>query len=197
MSIKEIIFKAKRKVKYTIVKSLSKILRPMMIGGYKNCDGKVSIHAGISNSTFIDHREKLYIEDWVYIGHHNFIEASNGITIKEGCQITNFVTLTTHSSHNSIRIYSNKYSNIKNKQYYNEGSIYIGQNTFVGPHSVIMPNTNIGKGCIIKAYSFLKGDFPDYSIIEGNPAIVIGTTKDIDNKILTNSPELKQYYYDI
>ena len=163
-----------------------------MIQGYKReLDGKFLPLTRISNSTFIDYPEKFEIEDNVYIGHHNFIESSNGIKIEEGCQITNFTTITSHSSHDSIRIKNNPESL---KLVYHKGSIVIKKYTYIGPYSTIMSNTKIGEGCIVCAYSYLKGEYPDFSIIKGNPAKVIGSVKERDKKILNNYPEIIHYY---
>jgi acetyltransferase-like isoleucine patch superfamily enzyme len=57
-----------------------------------------------------------------------------------------------------------------------------------------MPGTKIGKGCLVAAYSFVKGDFPDFSIIGGNPASIVGTTKDLDKDYLEQYPELQEFY---
>ena len=57
-----------------------------------------------------------------------------------------------------------------------------------------MPNTTIGKGCIVSAHSLVKGEFADYSIIKGNPAAVVGSTKDLDEQYLKDDPELKAHY---
>jgi acetyltransferase-like isoleucine patch superfamily enzyme len=57
-----------------------------------------------------------------------------------------------------------------------------------------MPGSNIGKGCIVSAYSYVKGTFPDYAIISGNPAIVVGDTREMDKEYLDNYPELQSYY---
>jgi acetyltransferase-like isoleucine patch superfamily enzyme len=59
-----------------------------------------------------------------------------------------------------------------------------------------MPNTTIGKGCIVNAYSYVKGDFPDFSIIAGNPAKIIGDTRTLDAQYLEDYPELKELYYE-
>src|SRR5690606_30129131 len=107
----------------------------------------------IGNTTFIDCAENLVLADNIYIGHHNFIEASNGIDINEGCQITSFISITSHSSHNSIRIYGNNYSDFKEHYGYQKGPVKIGKFTFIGPHVTIMPCTSIGEGCIVSAYS--------------------------------------------
>ena len=61
---------------------------------------------------------------------------------------------------------------------YIQGKVNIGKYTFIGPHSTIMPNTTIGKGCIVSAYSYVKGNYPDFSIISGNPAKIVGDTRD-------------------
>ena len=75
------------------------------------------------------------------------------------------------------------------------GPVEIGEYTFVGSHVVIMPGTIIGKGCIVAAYSFLDGKYEDYSIVKGNPAKVIGDTREIDDWLLREFPELNEFYY--
>ena len=167
---------------------------PEMIVGYKRSDGRFLFRTRMSNTTFIDHPQSLFIEDNVYIGHYNFLEASQGLTIHEGVQITNFCNITTHSSHISIRLYGRHYSEFAEHKGYVKGSVEIGAYTFVGPHSTIMPGTRIGKGCIVQAHSFVKGDFPDFSIIGGQPATVKGSTTEIDQKFLASDPQISSFY---
>lgn len=167
-----------------------------MISGFKRSDGTVLTKSRIGSTTSIVYPERLWLEDNVFIGQYNFIEASNKITIEEGCQITNYVSITSHSSHNSIRLYGSKYNSVANMVGYEVGEIRIGKYTFVGPHSVIMPGSNIGKGSIIAAGSVVKGEFEDFSIIAGNPAVKVGDTRDKDVLVLEKHPELKEYYND-
>jgi len=159
--------------------------RPIMIYYKRNFQGGKCENIRISSSTFLDGKKNLKIGNHCYIGHYNFIEASNGITIEEGVQITNYCSITSHSSHHSIRLYGKKYVDIKDPIGYVKGEIKIGKYTFVGPHSVIMPKTIIGKGCLIGAYSYLQGKYPDYSIITGNPGKVIGNTQKMELVILS------------
>jgi acetyltransferase-like isoleucine patch superfamily enzyme len=166
---------------------------PKMIYGYINFEGRSIYKTAVSNSCFIDYPQNFQLGEGVYIGHYNFLEASNDLIIEEGCQITNFVTITTHSSHDSIRLYGKKYGDAKMKGY-QKGPIHIGKYTFIGPYSTLMPNTTIGKGCLISAYSYVQGVFPDFSIIAGNPAKVIGDTRHRDHEILDEFPELKENY---
>ena len=62
--------------------------RPAMNQRIYDNQGKRIEHTRISNTTFIDHPQNLVLGENVFIGHYNFLEASNGITIEEGCQLT-------------------------------------------------------------------------------------------------------------
>lgn len=168
---------------------------PKMIYNYIGREGRIISKTGVSSSTFIDYPQNLELGTGVYIGHHNFLEASNGLIIEEGCQITNFVSITTHSSHVSIRLYGAQYAG-GNMIGYVKGSVRIGKYSFIGPHSTVMPDTVIGKGSLVAAYSYVQGNFPDFSIIAGNPAKVVGDTRTKDSQMLQDFPELKDFYDD-
>lgn len=170
-----------------------KRLEPKMISNY-NLNGQVLRYTRVSSSTVISEKSNLKLANNVFIGHFNFIEASNGIQIDDGVQLTNYVSVITHSSHISIRLYGKEYVSQQNLIGYKKGSVHIGAYSFVGPHTTILPGTNIGKGSIVSSYSSVKGDFPDFAIIAGNPAVVVGDTRTLDEPFLTEHPELKNYY---
>lgn len=173
---------------------LLKHVRPVMIGNYKDSKGKKISQTRVGSSSTIIGNKGLTLSKNVFIGQYNFIEATNGIVIGTGCQITNFVSVLSHSSHKAIRLYGHQYTSIADKKHYGIGSVEIGSFTFIGPHSVIMPSTRIGKGSLVAAYSYVQGEFPDYSIIGGNPAKVIGDTRKMDKEALITNPELQCYY---
>ncbi len=52
-------------------------------------------------------------------------------------------------------------------------SVFIGAGTFIGTHSIVLPNVKIGRGCVIGAGSVVTHDIPDYSIAAGSPARVL------------------------
>jgi acetyltransferase-like isoleucine patch superfamily enzyme len=52
-------------------------------------------------------------------------------------------------------------------------SISIGDGTFIGMYSAILPNVRIGRGCVIGAGSVVSQDIPDYAVAAGSPARVI------------------------
>ena len=184
---------ARPKFIHKVLRRFFLMFRPAMNGNITDFNGKPIAQTRISNTTYIDHPQHLCLGENVYIGHYNILEASNGITIEEGCQLTTFVNLTTHSSHTAIRIYGKHYSNV-DKTIYDRGPIHIGKYTFVGPYATIMPGTKIGKCSIVAAYSYVRGEFPDFAIIAGNPAQVVGDTRTKDNMLLNQHPELQAYY---
>jgi len=164
-----------------------------MVGNYKRHDGVRLPNTRISNTTFFYNEENFHVGDYVFIGHHNFIDAQVGVTVEEGCQITNFVSILNHSSHTAIRLYGKAYDEGPMVGYHS-GKVHIGAYTFIGPHAIIMPNTHIGKGSIVSAYSYVRGTFPDFAIISGNPAVVVGDTRTTDQPFLDQYPELKPLY---
>lgn len=166
---------------------------PQMIYGYEQ-NGEVLQDTRIGSATSIVGKEGLTLGDNVFIGQFNFIEATNGVVIEEGCQITNYVSIITHSSHIAIRLYGDHYRKTAKPIAYNEGKVHIGKYSFVGPHVTIMPDSHIGKGSIIASHSLVKGSFPDFSIIGGTPAKVIGDTREMDEPYLNAHPELRTHY---
>lgn len=164
-----------------------------MIYGIKH-QGRWLKKTRISTSSVINAPEKLKLSDDVFIGHFNFIEASHGIEIGKGTQITNYVSILSHSSHISIRLYRENYRNDSMPLGYKTGHVTIGDYCFIGPHVTILPNTKLGKGCLVKSHTLVKGDFPDFSIIEGNPGLRVGDTRALDKTYLDGDEELKKLY---
>ena len=50
---------------------------------------------------------------------------------------------------------------------------YIGENCFIGAHSLIMPGVKIGNNSIVAAGSIVTKDVPPFTIVAGNPAKII------------------------
>ena len=66
------------------------------------------------------------------------------------------------------------------------GKIHVGERTFIGARSVIMPGVTIGKRCVIGTGSIVTKDVPDGSVVVGVPARVIMTTKEYAEKCKAN-----------
>lgn len=53
--------------------------------------------------------------------------------------------------------------------------VVIGDNVWLCINSVVLKGTTIGDNCVVAANSVVKGDFPNNSLIQGNPAIVVSS----------------------
>jgi acetyltransferase-like isoleucine patch superfamily enzyme len=53
------------------------------------------------------------------------------------------------------------------------GDVHIGDNCFIGAHSIILPGVTIGNGCIVAAASVVARDVPAGSLVAGNPARIV------------------------
>jgi acetyltransferase-like isoleucine patch superfamily enzyme len=74
------------------------------------------------------------------------------------------------------------------------GPVVIGPYCFIGPHSLIEANSRLGRGCIVCAGSQVRGEFAEFSILEGVPARVIGDSRRADRTLLHRHPELADLY---
>jgi len=156
-------------------------------------------HTRISSASVIEHEDKLVLGDNVFIGAFNFIEASGGITIGEGVQITSHSAIVTHSSHRSQRLLGPAYVTWPvppggQRPGWIGGPVHIGAYSFIGPHSLIEANTRLGRGTLVCAGSFVRGTFPDFAILEGRPARVVGDSRRADERALVRFPELQVLY---
>ncbi|WP_051236645.1 acyltransferase [Ottowia thiooxydans] len=150
----------------------------------------------ISPSTCIEHEQSLNLGDDVFIGHFNFIEASAGVTIERGTQITNFVSIVSHSTHRSVRVAAELSGQDPSK---GAGAvirapIVIGERSFIGPHSTIEAGTTLGHGTLVAAHSRVRGVFPDFAVLAGSPAKLVGDTRDADERWLAGNPSLQAAY---
>lgn len=161
--------------------------------------GRLLPHTRISSASVIEHEDRLVLGDNVFIGAFNFIEASGGITIEEGVQITSHNAIVTHSSHRSQRLLGPAYVTFPvpsggERPGWISGPIHIGAYSFVGPHCLIEANTRLGRGTLVCAGSFVRGTFPDFAILEGRPARVVGDSRRADERALVRFPDLQVLY---
>jgi colanic acid/amylovoran biosynthesis glycosyltransferase len=188
-----ILTRFKNSIKYEFLKWF----KPEIIGLTRNFQGKKVEGVRISNTAHISKRENVVLENGVFIAHFSYVDGYKPVEIAEGAAIGSYTSVLTHSSHNTLRLYGSHYldnfaTGLKGQT---SAPVKIGQYSFVGPNVVIMPGTIIGDGCIVAAFSLVSGTFPNYSIIKGNPAVVVGDTRKLDEALLRKYPDLRDYYY--
>jgi len=171
--------------------------KPRMLNNiYKNPDGTLARNTRFSSTVEFVNSNNIILGHDIYIGHNVILDGTSKLEIEEGCQIAAKVSIITHSSHISIRLFGKEYNQCSGNadDGYILGEVTIGKYTFIGTNTTISPDITIGKGCIIGANSFVNTDLPDYSIAYGSPAIIRGDTRKVDKKYLNNNKQFQEYY---
>ena len=113
-----------------------------------------------------------------------FFDPSHCFLIEIGDNVTfsNRVTLLAHDA-SSKRLTS----------YVKIGRIKIHDNVFVGAGSTILPNTIIGENAVIGAGSVVTKDVPTGCVVAGNPASVIMTVEEYEQKLKRKLNQTKPF----
>lgn len=111
------------------------------------------------------------------------------IEIGEYCKITKGVTILAHDYSRSVL--RRAYGEVIGEA----GHTVIGNNVFIGMHSIILMGTHIGNNVIIGAGSVVSGNIPDNCVAAGNPCRVI---RSLDEQYKLRKErsleEAKEYY---
>ena len=170
------------------------LLAPRMLYGWRTAGGQWLAHTRVSSSTHIESPALLQLGDHVYVGHFNTLDASGGLTLGEGVQVTTHCALLTHSSHQALRLAGRAYWGAAEPPGFVRAATVIGDYTFIGPHSVVAPGSRIGRGVLVRAFSYVSGEVSDFAIVAGQPAQVIGDTRQLDEAWLQAHPQLRADY---
>jgi acetyltransferase-like isoleucine patch superfamily enzyme len=152
-----------------------------------------------SPASLVEHADRLVLGQNVSVGPFSYIDASGHVTLEEGVQIASHVAIVTHSPHRSQRLLGPAYRTWPHapgmpRPGWIGGPVHIGAYSFVGPHSLVEANSRLGRGTLVCAGSFVRGDYPDFVILEGRPARVIGDSRHADERLLQRYPELRILY---
>ncbi len=187
-----------QKLKRPLVRAVAAFTGPRMVYGWGNPDGSWCASTRVSTHTCLEGLEGLVLRDHVFVGHFNRLDGPNGLLIEEGVQLTNYVSILSHSSHRAVRVMGRRYLGDPQPVGYIRKATRVGAYSFIGPHSVVAPGAQIGKGVIVQAYSFVSGVVPDFAIVgpgaHGKPAVVLGDSRALDRALLQRHPELHTLY---
>ncbi|MCX6231079.1 MAG: acyltransferase [Bacteroidetes bacterium] len=181
-----------------ILNAMAFIHKPFMVYGFYNrVQKRFYKNTRISSSAKLIDKQNIDIKDNAWIGHYCLLDGIGGIVIGEGVNIASHTCIYTHSSQNSIRLLGKKFIEIEAKDRigYIIEKVEIGEYVFIGTSCVILPGTKIGKGAIVGAGSVVKGEFPDFAVIVGNPAKVVGDSRKADEVYFDNQL-VKEHYFD-
>lgn len=99
------------------------------------------------------HPNRLVIGKYVDIGEFTYIQAQEGVIINNDVQIGSHCSIYTVNTIDDTC-----------------GPIHLKRNCKIGTHSTIFPDVTIGENSVVGAYSLVKKDVPDNTIVVGVPA---------------------------
>ena len=157
---------------------------------YKPFFGNIGMPSYIGKPCFIEGCKHIVIGNRVRIFPGVRMEAMNSgsIHIGDNTAIEQNVHITSSGSILSIgknvTILANtfitnldhKYEDISKsilEQGITEHETIIGEGCFIGYGAAIQAGTKLGKHCVVGASAVVRGEYPDYSVIVGNPARVV------------------------
>ena len=133
---------------------------------------------------WIDGGYKVAIKNGMHVGkgvsvmgNVNFGSEPYLITLEDRVRISFGVAFVTHDGGTWAFRDMEEYTDV-----IKYGRIRVGERTFIGCNSTIMPGVTIGKRCVIGAGSVVTKDIPDGCVAAGVPARVIMTTEEYAKK---------------
>lgn len=98
-----------------------------------------------------------------WIGAFTVIDASGGLTIGEGCDISSGVQIYTHSSVKRC-VSGRRFENVE------RASVTIGNRVFIGANATIMMGVTIGDESVVAAGAVVTTTVPARTVVGGVPA---------------------------
>jgi len=115
----------------------------------------------------------LTIGEFSIIGHNAILDARSGLTIGRNVNLSTGVWIWTQQHDHQdprFRIIG--------------GPVVIKDYAWLSCRTVVLPGVTIGEGAVVAAGAVVTKDVPDYTIVGGVPAKVIGTrTKNLDYEL--------------
>lgn len=153
----------------------SQIIKPLLISNprYISVGSNVLVRNGVRLEAVISHCGRVpdlrigsgtNIEQNVHIVCHNKVHIGENVSVTGQCAIVDV----THPFEDV-----NENSKIGARVSDDDACVIIGDNSFLGFGTVVLPNVTIGKYVITGARSVVTHDLPDYCVAAGAPARVL------------------------
>ena len=123
----------------------------------------------------------IVIGEDTIVGDHAFLDGRAPLVIGNHTDIAS-----------SVMIYNSEHDLESGEFKAREEAVEIGDYVFIGPRVIILPGVKVGKGAVLAAGAVVTKDVPDFSIVGGVPAKVIGERKNKDPHYILGRARLFQ-----
>jgi acetyltransferase-like isoleucine patch superfamily enzyme len=135
---------------------------------FASCGSDLFVFEGVR----IRNPHKIRVGHHVQIGEEAFLQAGGGLTMGDWVMLGPGVKIWTQNHR-----YDDPDVPI-DRQGVEYREVVIGDDCWLGANCFLMPGTRLGRGCVVAACSVVGAkNYPDYSIIMGHPARVIGSRR--------------------
>jgi acetyltransferase-like isoleucine patch superfamily enzyme len=160
------------------------------VNNFQNDRAKISIGQGTvvkGELLVFANGGEIRIGNHCYVGENSRLWSAEVLTVGDRVLISHNVNICDTNSHEmDAGLRASSYQNMlkhghpKEKGEIRTQPVTIGNDVWIGFNSIILKGVTIGEGAIISAGSLVISDVPPFSIVSGNPAVVI---KQLDKKI--------------
>src|SRR3989338_3614064 len=116
----------------------------------------------------------VYVDFEVCIGKNvkiqNNVSVFHGVTIKEGVFVGPHVCFTNDKIPRAV----NPDMSLKSASDWKVSEIIVEEGASIGANATILPGVKVGKFALIGAGSVVTKDVPDFALVIGNPARIVG-----------------------
>jgi len=114
---------------------------------------------------------KISIGEDTVIGNRVFLDGRAPLSIGDHVDIAS-----------EVMIYNSEHDVDSEDFHAKEAPVEVGDYVFIGPRVIILPGVKIGKGAIVAAGAVVTKDVPDFAIVGGVPASIIGERRNKNPK---------------
>ncbi len=115
------------------------------------------------------------------VGYRAFLDGRDSLIIGNHTDIAS-----------EVMIYNSEHDVTSADFHAQNAPVEVGDYVFIGPRSIVMPGVTIGRGAVIAGGAVVTRDVPEFAIVGGVPAKVIGERQNKDPKYILGRARLFQ-----